>query len=76
MSEPIEAFRAAPGEYFLAAETVSVGDRFKVRDAVYEVTSEPTRWGISWVADVTVIEGLKPGSVFRAMLHTGRKVEG
>lgn len=76
MSEPIEAVRAKPGEFFLAAETVAVGDRFKVHDAIYEVTSEPTKWGISWVADVTVIEGLKPGSVFRAMLHTGRKVEG
>lgn len=76
MTEPIEAVRAAPGEYFLAAETVSIGDRFKVRGAVYEVITEPTRWGISWMAQVRVIEGLKPGSEFRAMLHVGRKVEG
>jgi hypothetical protein len=76
MPEPIEAFRAKPGEYFLAAETVSVGDRFKVHDAIYEITTEPSKWGAAWVADVTVIEGLKPGSMFRAMLHTGRKVDG
>jgi hypothetical protein len=76
MSDPIEAVRAAPGEFFLAAEQVAVGDRFRVLDAVYEVMSEPSQWGIAWVATVKVIEGLKPGSEFRAMLHTGRKVEG
>jgi hypothetical protein len=73
--EPVEAIRAAPGEYFLAAETVHIGLRFRAGGAVYEITSEPRKWGISWVADLTVIEGFKPGStVHRAMLHTGRKM--
>jgi hypothetical protein len=76
VTDPIDAVRSKPGEFFLAAESVAVGDRFKVHDAVYEITGEPTRWGISWIAEVTVIEGLKRGSAFRAMLHTGRKVEG
>jgi hypothetical protein len=77
MTDPVEAMRATPGEYFLAAEKVHVGMRFKTRDALYEIATEPTRWGISWIADLTVIEGLRAGAtVHRAMLHTGKKVEG
>lgn len=75
MTEPVEAVRAAPGEYFLATETVEVGLRFRYLDALYEVITEPTKWGVSWVAQVRVIEGRKPGSEFRAMLHVGRRVE-
>jgi hypothetical protein len=73
--EPVEAVRSKPGEYFLATEHVQVGLRFKVHGALYEITGEPTKWGIAYVADVTVIEGLRPGSVFRAMLHTGRRMD-
>lgn len=76
MTEPIPAVRAKPGEFFLAAETITVGDRFQAGDAVYEVASEPTKWGAAWVANVIIIEGFKPGGMLRAMLHLGRKVEG
>lgn len=76
MTDPVEAVRSKPGEYFLAAEHVEIGTRFRYLDALYEVVSEPSRWGLAWVADLKVVEGLKPGSEFRAMLHTGRKVEG
>ena len=76
MSDPIEAFRSKPGEFFLAAEKVAKGDRFQVRDVVYEVASDPRQWGVGWVATVKVVQGLRPGSEFRAMLFTGRKVEG
>lgn len=75
-NEPIPAVRVKPGEYFLAAESVAEGDRFEFQGAVYEVVSEPRKWGIAWVAMVRVIEGLRPGSEFRAMLHTGKKVDG
>lgn len=74
MSEPIPAHRSKPGEFFLAAESVEIGLRFQVFDALYEVVSEPKKWGIAWVAQVEVIEGLHPGVVLQAMLHTGRKV--
>lgn len=76
MTEPIEAVRAKPGEFFLAAETVEVGLTFRAGGAVYEVTSEPRQWGAAWVANVRVIEGLKPGIELRAMLHTGKRVDG
>jgi hypothetical protein len=46
MTDPIEAVRAKPGEYFLATETVKIGLKFKAGGAVYEVVSEPKRWGI------------------------------
>lgn len=75
MEEPVPAVRSAPGEYFLAAESVHVGQRFQFHDAVYEIVSEPTKWGIAWAATVRVIEGLRPGSEFRALLMTGRRVE-
>jgi hypothetical protein len=75
MADPIDAVRAGPGEYFLAAENVARGTRFRVREAVYEVVSEPMRWGAGWMANVRVIEGLRPGSEFRAMLHTGTRVD-
>lgn len=75
MSEPVEAVRSKPGEFFLAAESVEVGTRFRAGGALYEVMSEPTRWGAAWVATVKVIEGLRPGIELRAMLHTGRRVE-
>ncbi|MFC0623789.1 hypothetical protein [Kribbella deserti] len=74
MDEPIQAVRSAPGEYFLAAEEVHAGQTFKFRDAVYEIVTEPTKFGIAWSATVKVVEGLRPGSTFRAMLHTGRRV--
>jgi hypothetical protein len=76
MSEPVEAIRSAPGEYFLAAESVEIGTRFRFRRAVYEVVEEPRRWGAAWFAKARVVEGVKPGSEFQAMLHTGKKVEG
>lgn len=75
MSEPVEAVRAKPGEFFLAAESVEVGTRFRAGGALYEVMTEPSKWGVAWVATVKVIEGLRPGSEFRAMLHTGEQVE-
>lgn len=74
MAEPIPAVRSKPGEFFLAAEVVEVGLRFQVFETVYEVVSEPRQWGIAWVAQVKVVEGLRPGIVLKAMLHTGRKV--
>ena len=74
--EPIEALRARPGEFILVAERVSLGDRIRTRDALYEVTSEATKWGISWVADLRVLEGIRAGAiVHNAMLHTGKRVE-
>ncbi len=76
VTEPVPAVRSKPGEYFLAAEHVEVGLQFQVPGALYEVTGEPRKWGIGWVAMVTVIEGLKPGIEFQAMLYTGRKVDG
>jgi hypothetical protein len=76
MTEPVPAQRARPGEYFLAAEHVEVGLRFEYQHAVYEVVSEPKKWGIGWVAMVRVIEGMRPGTEFRALLFTGRKVGG
>lgn len=75
MSDPIPAVRSAPGEFFLAAETVEVGLRFLLHDALYEVVSEPRKWGVAWVAQVRVIEGLRPGIQLQAMLHTGKKME-
>lgn len=74
MDEPIKAVRSAPGEYFLAAEKVHVGLRFQVHDAVYEIVSEPARWGAAWTATAKIIEGLKPGGKSRAMIHTGRRM--
>jgi hypothetical protein len=75
MSEPIEAVRAGPGEYFLATESVQLGLQFRVRDTVYEVAGEPRRWGAGWMAPVRVIEGPRPGGEFQAMLHTGSRVD-
>lgn len=74
MSEPIPAHRARPGEYFLAAEKVELGTRFRYLDAVYEVISEPKQWGIGWRATIRMIEGRKPGIELPALLYTGRKV--
>jgi hypothetical protein len=74
MAEPIEAFRAKPGEYFLAAETVSIGDRFKVHDAIYEVTTEPSKWGAAWVADVHRDRG--PQAWQRVPRHAPHRTEG
>lgn len=74
MDDVVEALRSKPGEYFLAAERVHQGLRFRVRSAVYEVVTEPTKWGIGWSATVRVLEGLRPGSEFRALLFTGKKV--
>jgi hypothetical protein len=73
--EAVPAMRAKPGEYFLAAEHVEVGMRFRAGGALYEVMTEPSKWGAAWVATVKVIEGLRPGTEFRAMLHTGRRVD-
>lgn len=75
MDEPVPAERSAPGEFFLAAETVHVGLRFQVRDALYEIVSEPARWGAAWTATVRILEGVKPGGEFRAMIRTGRRVK-
>jgi hypothetical protein len=72
--EPIDAIRSAPGEYFLAAETVHVGLTFRAGGAVYEIITEPRKWGIGWSANITVIEGLRPGITLRALLFTGKKV--
>jgi hypothetical protein len=74
--EPIPAVRVKPGEYFLAAETVHVGDRFAYEDSLYEVVGKPLRVGPGWMALVRVVEGLRPGSEFNAMLRTGRRVDG
>jgi hypothetical protein len=76
MCEPVPAVRSKPGEYFLAAEHVEAGLKFWYGDAVYEVISEPKRWGAAWTATVRQIEGRRPGIEFRAMLHVGRKVDG
>ncbi|WP_132190138.1 MULTISPECIES: hypothetical protein [Kribbella] len=75
-NEPIPAVRVKPGEYFLAAEHVEVGLQFRYGDAVYEVMSEPKRWGAAWTATIRQIEGRRPGIEFRAILHLGRKVDG
>ncbi|TCC19992.1 hypothetical protein [Kribbella sindirgiensis] len=75
MDDPIPAERAAPGEYFLAAESVHLGLRFFYRDSVYEVVEEPSRLGAAWYANVEIIEGGKPGARFKAMLHTGKRVK-
>jgi hypothetical protein len=72
---PVLAVRSSPGEYFLASEEVHLGLRFRYRDALYEVISEPRRWGLDWAATVEVIEGLRPGIQFRALLRTGHRVE-
>lgn len=73
--EPIDALRSAPGEYFLAAETVHVGLRFRSREAVYEVAEilAPVGTGVV-VATIRMIEGRAAGKDFRATLHTGRKM--
>lgn len=76
MSQPIPAVRVKPGEYFLAAETIKIGDRFQYLDSVYEVVGEPRRWGAGWMTLVEIIEGYKPGARFQAMLRTGHQVEG
>lgn len=76
MTEPIPAVRVKPGEYFLAAETVHVGDRFAYEGSVYQVVGKPLRVGPGWMAPVRVIEGLKPGAEFNAMLRTGKRVDG
>lgn len=76
MSKPIPAVRVKPGEYFLAAEKITVGDRFQYRDSVYEVVGEPHRWGDGWMTLVEIVEGYKPGARFNAMLRTGHRVEG
>lgn len=74
--EPVDAVRSRPGEFFLAAEHVEQGMRFRVQGGVvYEVVSEPKQWGAAVVAQVKVVEGLKPGTVLRGMLHVGRKVD-
>jgi len=70
VTDPVQAMRLKPGEYRLPVATIAKGDRFTVLGAVYEITSDPTRWGAAWVANVKVIEGLRPGSEFRGMLHT------
>jgi hypothetical protein len=75
MDDVVEALRSKPGEFFLAAEQVHEGLRFRVHGAMYEVVSEPTKWGIGWSATVRVVEGLRPGSQFRALLFTGKRVE-
>ena len=75
MDEPIPAERAAPGEYFLAAESVHVGLRFCYLDAVYEIVGEPREWGVAWYAVVEIVEGIRPGARFNAMLHTGKRVD-
>jgi len=67
---PVPARRLRPGEYRLATAHVAEGMRFEYRGALYEITSEPSKWGIAWVAEVTVIEGMRPGATFRAMLYT------
>jgi hypothetical protein len=64
---------AASGAERVTRREIHAGDRFQVRDAVYEVVTEPTRWGVAWTATVRIIEGLKPGGEFGAMLHTGRE---
>lgn len=76
MTEPIDAVRSKPGEFFLAAEHVEIGLRFRAGGAVYEVIGEPSKWGAAWAAKVKVIEGLKPGIELQAMLHTGKRVDG
>ena len=72
---PIPAVMAAPGEFFLAAETVAVGDRFVVDYSLYEIVSEPRWLGQGWMARVTVVEGYRPGVEFNALLRTGRRVD-
>lgn len=75
MVDPIEAVRAKPGEYFLATDKVEVGLQFRVRDTVYKVTGEPRRWGPGWMAKVQILEGLRPGIEFQAMLRTGTRID-
>ena len=75
-NDPILAVRAASGEFFLAAETNALGDRFFVDESVYEIVGEPTRTGPGWRALVRTVEGLAPGSEFNALLWSGRKVSG
>jgi len=73
--EPVEAIRAHPGEYLLATDHVETGMRFRYRDAVYEVVGEPRGWGYrQWMATIRVVEGLRPGAEFRALLRGGEKV--
>jgi len=75
MDEPIPAERTAPGEYFLATESVHVGLRFSYLDSVYEIVGEPRKSGLSWYAVVEIVEGIRPGAQFNAMLHTGKRVD-
>ena len=77
MTDPVLAHRSEPGVFYLEAESVEQGMRFQAEGALYEIATEPSKWGIAWVADLLVIEGFRKGAtVHRAMLHTGRKVDG
>lgn len=76
MSDPIPAVRSKPGEYFLAAEKIAVGDRFQSRDAIYEITELTPIGGGGFMATIHMTEGRAAGKNFHAMLRTGRQVKG
>ncbi|MFC5268446.1 hypothetical protein ACFPJ1_40610 [Kribbella qitaiheensis] len=77
MTDPILAHRSKPGVFYLASESVEQGMRFQAGDgALYEIATEPTKWGVAWVADLLVIEGVRAGAtVHQAMLYTGRRMD-
>jgi len=71
-NDPVQARRLRPAEYMLPADTVvEVGLRFAFQGAVYEVISEPRKWGIMWRARVRQVEGFRPGMEFQALLGVG-----
>lgn len=74
--DPVLAHRSAPGEYFLEAESVEVGLRFRYRDAVYEVAEilAPVDTGVV-LATIRMVEGRAVGKDFTARLHTGRRMD-
>lgn len=77
MSEPVDAVRAKPGEFFLAAEAIELGMRFRAEGTTYEVVGRPVTIGtLMFMATVRILQGESAGKELQAMLRAGRKVDG
>lgn len=70
-NEPVEAKRAGPGNFLLAAEQVAERDRFRVGEQLFEVASKPRIIGTGrYLAQVRRVGG--PAGTFGAYLWVGQ----
>jgi hypothetical protein len=72
----VDAVRVAPGQFFLASETIEEGMEFAVRDTLYRIVEPPrlTGYKYGW-AKVRVLNGKHKGTEFNAELRAGDRIE-